>query len=298
MFRSFSSDDRDRHHDEITTEQELITTTETVKPVLRIVPDGRSPRVKSNILKQGTNRKHHQKKKFKGSGRRKFGRSLDLGGDSINEIDTDTVDQEEFDVDFEDDVFDNIDNNDDDEEYTEPEVRPDGRKPRIKSNILAKKSMNGDNNHKRFGSKKQKNSKSGFRHSKKVAKTDTSFRSLDDDETPADNLDIDDGADNNNAITTFRPIISLEHLVNTNETLPLVSPPQDDSLSVPLPNFEPAFSDMTNNSDSRHHHRDSLQPSNLPQSVTEIVRVSSKDKNLFNSDYSYYDYYDEFFNSK
>jgi len=146
---SFSSDDRDRHHDEITTEQELITTTETVKPVLRIVPDGRSPRVKSNILKQGTNRKHHQKKKFKGSGRRKFGRSLDLGGDSINEIDTDTVDQEEFDVDFEDDVFDNIDNNDDDEEYTEPEVRPDGRKPRIKSNILAKKSMNGDNNHKR-----------------------------------------------------------------------------------------------------------------------------------------------------
>ena len=301
-------------------EEDVITTTEAVKPVLRIVPDGRSPRVKSNLLNKSSNRKHNQKNKkhkFRGSGRRKFGRSLDLSTDSNNEIDD--ISEESY-VDFEDDVDDNIDNDDDD--YTEPEVRPDGRKARIKSNILAKKMLHRknsagevDNQPKKKG--KSKWAKSGFRHSKKVAKptADISFRSTD-ETAPNSAMDdnLIDGTDN--AITTFRPVISLEQLMNTNETFPSPSPvppppPPASELSVPLPNFdkstiaressedkgrgfEPHFSDMTNNII-----RDTdVKASRLPvQSVTEIVRVSSKDKNLFNSDYSYYDYYEEFINS-
>lgn len=287
------------------TETETVTT-EIPKPVLRIVPDGRSPRVKSNLLNKSTNRKHHQKNakhKFKGSGRRKFGRSLDLSGDNNNEI-GDT--SEESDVDFEDTLTDNIDKPDDD--YVEPEVRPDGRKPRIKSNILAKKFSNRKN---RWGdknaNKKQEKGKSGFRHSKRVSGADKSFKSSD-QKTPFSGPEqaIDDGSDN--AITTFRPIISLEEFMSSNETFPSPSPappppPSSPELSVPLPNFdeslirgsglEPAFSDMTNTSS-----RDSGPRVRVPpQSVTEIVRVSSADKNLFNSDYSYYDYYEEFINS-
>merc|ERR1719384_259391 len=113
------------------TESVTEATTERIKPVLRIVPDGRSPRVKSDLLNK-TNRKNLKNKKhnkFRNS-RRGFGRSLDL--DSDNEID----DTESFDE-AEDD---NIDNDiDDDDDYIEPEVRPDGRKPRIKSDLLAKK---------------------------------------------------------------------------------------------------------------------------------------------------------------
>ena len=309
-----------RHHEDTTEslgEEELITTTETVKPVLRIVPDGRSPRVKSNLLNKSSNRKHHQKNgfkhKFKGSGRRKFGRSLDLSNDNENEIED--ASDEEFDVDFEDVEDDNGDNLAD--EYIEPEVRPDGRKPRIKSNILAKKSVHRKNkaSGKHF-SKLHKKGKSGFRHSKKVPQSDTSFRSSDEtspSHTALNNLI--DGTDTDNAITTFRPVISLEELMNTNETFPSPSaaspaPPPPPAaaaeLSVPLPNFdksiiagfEPAFSDMTNSSDDRQgRHPPAPLLSSLPQSVTEIVRVSSADQNLFSSDYSYYDYYDEFINS-
>ena len=285
-------------------EEEEAATTEQPKPVLRIVPDGRSPRVKSNLLNKSTNRKHHQKNakhKFKGSGRRKFGRSLDLSGDNNNEI-GDT--SEESDVDFEDTLTDNIDRPDDD--YVEPEVRPDGRKPRIKSNILAKKFSNRKN---RWGdknaNKKQKKGKSGFRHSKKVSGVDRSFKSADETTPfPAPDSAID-GSDN--AITTFRPIISLEEFMSTNETFPSPSPappppPPSPELSVPLPNFdeslirgsgfEPAFSDMTNSTRAG-----AARLRVPPQSVTEIVRVSSADKNLFSSDYSYYDYYEEFINS-
>lgn len=293
------------------------TTTEPVQAVLRIVPDGRSPRVKSNLLNKSSNRKHHQKNakhKFKGSGRRKFGRSLDLSSDNDNEVEDET--SEETDVDFEDDVGDNIE--DDEDDYTEPEVRPDGRKPRIKSNILAKKFANRKNQGgDKRANKKHKKGKSGFRHSKKVSKPDTSFKSSD-ETTPFPALNNpSDGSDN--AITTFRPTISLDTLINTNETFPnpnLVPPPPPvpapaPELSVPLPNFdedsiisssrgpgfEPSFSDM-----SPSHAADTgsraARPSQLPAvSVTEIVRVSSADQSLFSSDYSYYDYYEEFLNS-
>ena len=288
------------------TEAEVRTaTTEPPKPVLRIVPDGRSPRVKSNLLNKSTNRKHHQKNakhKFKDSGRRKFGRSLDLSRDNNNEI-GDTF--EESDVDFEDTLTDNIDKPDDD--YVEPEVRPDGRKPRIKSNILAKKFSNRKN---RWGdknaNKKQEKVKGGFRHSKRVSGADRSFKSSDKATPFPDPDSATDGSDN--AITTFRPIISLEEFMSSNETFPSPAPappppPSSPELSVPLPNFdeslirgsglEPAFSDMTNSTS-----RDSGPRVRVPpQSVTEIVRVSSADKNLFNSDYSYYDYYEEFINS-
>ena len=297
---------------------EEVTTTTTAQPVLRIVPDGRSPRVKSNLLNKSSNRKHHQKNKkhkFNGSNRRKFGRSLDLNND-VNEIED--ASDEEYDVDFDNFVDDNSDKVDDD--YTEPEVRPDGRKPRIKSNILAKKSLHRkDKASGKHFNKHQKKGKSGFRHSKKVPHPDTSFRRAPDDTTPfAAPNNLIDGTDN--AITTFRPVISLEELMSTNETFPSPSPapappsPAAGHISVPLPNFdksiistsaafEPAFSDMTNSTNrhvtSRAGNRNlsNLTPSQLPQSVTEIVRVSSKDKNLFNSDYSYYDYYEEFINS-
>ena len=95
--------------------------------------------------------------------------------------------------------------------------------------------------------------------------------------------------------------------MSTNETFPSPSPappppPPSPELSVPLPNFdeslirgsgfEPAFSDMTNSTRAG-----AARLRVPPQSVTEIVRVSSADKNLFSSDYSYYDYYEEFINS-
>ena len=250
------------------------TTTERIKPVLRIVPDGRSPRVKSDLLNK-TNRKNLKKNKkhnkFRNS-RLGLGRSLDL--DSDNEIvDTESSDDE-----------DNIDTDtdDDDDDYVEPEVRPDGRKPRIKSDLLAKKMS--------FPEKKAKAGRGGgFRHSKKVLDGDRSSRPA----TPALNR-----ADN--TITTFRPPISLDGLMKANETLP---PAPVTELSVPLPNFDKSIISTAGGrrpskglfSSSLDRSRSSLRQ--LPQSVTEIVRVSSKDQNLFNSDYSYYDYYEEFINS-
>merc|ERR1719153_1638843 len=102
--------------------------------------------------------------------------------------------------------------------------------------------------------------------------------------------------------------------MSSNETFP--APPPE--LSVPLPNFdksiikssdrerfagavfkptprgfiqqEHAFSDFPELSsfDSRNSKGDFKQ---TVQSATEIVKVSSKDQNLFNSDYDYDDYY-------
>ena len=259
----------------------LPTTTERIKPVLRIVPDGRSPRVKSDLLNK-TNRKNLKKNKkhnkFRNS-RLGLGRSLDL--DSDNEI----VDTESFDDE------DNIDTNthDDDDDYVEPEVRPDGRKPRIKSDLLAKKMS--------FpGEKKQKAGRGGFRHSKKVLDGDRSSRRSEKSSPATPALNRPD-----NTITTFRPPISLDGLMKANETLP---PAPVTELSVPLPNFDKSIISTAGGgrppskglfSSSLDRSRSSL--GQLPQSVTEIVRVSSKDQNLFNSDYSYYDYYEEFINS-
>ena len=258
----------------------LLTTTERIKPVLRIVPDGRSPRVKSDLLNK-TNRKNLKNKKhnkFRNS-RRGFGRSLDL--DSDNEID----DTESFDE-AEDD---NIDNDiDDDDDYIEPEVRPDGRKPRIKSDLLAKK--------KSFPNESKKKKKTGggggggrrgggFRHSKKVSQADR---------PPAPPTTTTAAValnkpDNTVSITTFRPSISLDGLMKSNETLP--PPPPVSELSVPLPNFDKSIISTPR--------QGLFQPRPLSDltnsSPTEIVRVSSADQNLFNSDY--YDYYQEFFNT-
>lgn len=266
---------------------EVQTTTEKILPVLRINPDGRSPRVKSNLKKKN---KHKNKNNRNNKDRLKhsrvsFGRSLDLEDDSKNEI------QDVRDIDSDD--------------YDEPEVRPDGRKPRIKSNIKAKETMNG-----KQSSRKKKNKNKSFRHSKKVSKPSASaFNKRTPFEAPNDLID-----DLDNAITTFRPVISLEHLMSTNETFP--EPPPE--LSVPLPNFdksiinssdrerfagvvfkptprgfqrqEPAFSDfpktsLFENIEPRGDFKQTVQ------SATEIVRVSSKDQNLFNSDYNYEDYY-------
>merc|ERR1712128_222259 len=120
---------------------EVQTTTEKILPVLRINPDGRSPRVKSNLKKKN---KHKNKNNRNNKDRLKhsrvsFGRSLDLEDDSKNEI------QDVRDIDSDD--------------YDEPEVRPDGRKPRIKSNIKAKETMNG-----KQSSRKKKNKNKRFQN--------------------------------------------------------------------------------------------------------------------------------------
>ena len=273
---------QDRHQDRQPVTESLPTPTERVKPVLRIVPDGRSPRVKSDLLNK-TNRKTLKKNKkhnkFKNS-RRGFGRSLDL--DSDNEIDG----TESF------DDVDNIDNDidDDDEDYVEPEVRPDGRKPRIKSDLLAKK-MSSPNERVTSHKKQKKERFGGFRHTNRLPSAGR---------TEATTPRGAGGALNkpDNAITTFRPSISLDGLMKSNETLP---PPPATELSVPLPNFDKSIISSADQrtagglfSSSLGDLNNSRQP---PQSVTEIVRVSSKDQNLFNSDYSYYDYYEEFINS-
>lgn len=279
---------------EVTETVLITTTTERIKPVLRIVPDGRSPRVKSDLLNK-TNRKNLKNKKhnkFRNS-RRGFGRSLDL--DSDNEID----DTESFDEE------DNIDNDidEDDDDYVEPEVRPDGRKPRIKSDLLAKKKSfpneRGVTSHK----KHKKGRAGGFRHSKKVSKADrSSDRSSDRSTSRTERTERTTPTLSNpdNAITTFRPSISLDSLMKSNETLP---PAPVTELSVPLPNFDKSIisSRREKTGGLFGNVRSDLTNSELRQtpvqSATEIVRVSSKDQNLFNSDYSYYDYYDEFINS-
>ena len=230
------------------------------------MPDGRLPRVKSDLKKKNRNKKKNNRK-LKNS-RRGFGRSLDFGSED-NEIEEDT------------DVEDFNEVEDEDEDYVEPEVRPDGKKPRIKSDIKVK-----DNNNLGKGAAgrlKSRRPGPGFRHSLKVDKpsstgfSDTAQQSLQSD-------DLNSGRDN--AVTTFRPVINLEHLPEINETLPDAAA----ELSVPLPNLplsEPAFSDLSSGGLET--------PGRLVppvQSVTEIVRVSSKDQNLFNSDY--YDYYDDY----
>merc|ERR1711934_312555 len=107
----------------------------------RINPDGRSPRVKSNQR----NKKNKKKKTFrnlrKQFQRERSGRSQDIDGEEANSV----VDSD----------------SDESDDYVEPELRPDGKKPRIKSNLKAKQQMG------KGQSGKQK--KSGFRHSKRVA---------------------------------------------------------------------------------------------------------------------------------
>jgi len=277
------------HHVESLTEVQ--TTTEKILPVLRINPDGRSPRVKSDLKKKNKHKKNkknrNNKDKLKHS-RANFGRSLDITSDVRNSIEDNNVDAEP------------------DDDYDEPEVRPDGRKPRIKSNIKVKETMNG-----KQSSRKKKNKNKSFRHSKKVSKPLASaFNKSTPSEAPNDLID---GLDN--AVTTFRPPISLEHLMSTNETFPEPQP----ELSVPLPNFDksiidssdreqfagavfkptprgfkqknPNFSDFPKTSLFENVEAKRGDRKGRIESATEIVRVSSADRNLFNSDYNYEDYY-------
>ena len=276
----------------------LLTTTERTKPVLRIVPDGRSPRVKSDLLNK-TNRKNLKNKKhnkFRNS-RRGFGRSLDL--DSDNEID----DTESFDEDEEDNIENDID---DDDDYIEPEVRPDGRKPRIKSDLLAKKKSFPNERSNQAQKKKAGGAGGrrggGFRHSKKVSQADRPERPERPPATTTTPAVALNSPDNAVSITTFRPPISLDGLMKSNETLPPPPPPPAPpvtELSVPLPNFDKSIISTGRQSDRQSGRQGLFEPrpfSDLTNSSpTEIVRVSSADQNLFNSDY--YDYYQEFFNT-
>lgn len=268
---------------------EVQSTTEKILPVLRINPDGRSPRVKSDLKKKNKhkNKKNNRNNKDKQKHNRvNFGRSLDLTSDARNSIENSGVENEPED------------------DYDEPEVRPDGRKPRIKSNIKVKETMNG-----KQSSRKKKNKNKSFRHSKKVSKPLTSaFNKSTPSEAPNDLID---GLDN--AITTFRPAISLEHLMSPNETFPEPQP----ELSVPLPNFDKSIINLSDREQfagavfkptprgfrqqnpafprsSLFENIETKQGDNRRgriESATEIVKVSSADQNLFNSDYNYEDYY-------
>ena len=258
-------------------------TTKKPVPVLRINPDGRSPRVKSN---QRNKKNQNKKKKTFRNLRKQFqrersGRSQDIDGEEANSV----VDSD----------------SDESDDYVEPELRPDGKKPRIKSNLKAKQQM---------GSKQSsKQKKSGFRHSKRVPLNHSSpFEAT---TTLAENRPGEDTDETDIAITTFRPTISLEEFNpgETNETFPVPAT----KLSVPLPNFdkerfseavfhptprgftrnEPAFSENAAvNSGSKQKMEVAVE------TATEIVRVSSKDQNLFDSDYNYEDYYYDQINSE
>ena len=135
----------------------------------------------------------------------------------------------------------------------------------------------------------------GFRHSKKVSQADRLETGR-----PGPGLDKPDNAI---TITTFRPPISLDGLMKSNETLPPPPPPPPappvTELSVPLPNFDKSIISTGRQSDRQSGRQGLFEPrpfSDLTNSSpTEIVRVSSADQNLFNSDY--YDYYQEFFNT-
>ena len=261
-------------------------TTKKTVPVLRINPDGRSPRVKSN---QRNKKNQNKKKKTFRNLRKQFqrersGRSQDIDGeDEANSV-----------------VGSDSDESDD---YVEPELRPDGKKPRIKSNLKAKQQMGGQ-------SGKQKK-KSGFRHSKRVKPLNHSSREPFEATTLADGPG-EDADETDIAITTFRPTISLEEFNpgETNETFPALAT----KLSVPLPNFdkerfseavfqptprgftrnEPAFSEKAAINSSKSKEKMEV----AVETATEIVRVSSKDQNLFDSDYNYEDYYYDQINSE
>ena len=247
-------------------------TTKKTVPVLRINPDGRTPRVKSNQR----NMKNHQKKKKAFRNLRKHfqrdrsGRSHNTEPDESNSVSDSESDESD--------------------DYVEPELRPDGKKPRIKSNLRAKQSSKGNSQ-----SGKQKK-KSGFRHSKRVHQHSLEAT------TPLAGLQ-DNADETDTAITTFRPVISLEEFNPdaTNETLPVPAT----KLSVPLPNFDKErFSEAVFQPTPRGFSREepafsekAAVPPRKPamrqaaETATEIVRVSSKDQNLFDSDYNYEDYY-------
>ena len=108
-----------------------------------IKPDGRSPRVKSNLRARFGGQKQGRLSKKVSNSRFGNGRSIDISSSKDNKNnnnDDDTI---------------IINNND------EPVVRPDGQKPRVKSNLRLKQK----NNHRR---------KDGFRHSTRV-KDNTKF---------------------------------------------------------------------------------------------------------------------------
>merc|ERR1712038_232265 len=89
-------------------------TTKKPVPVLRINPDGRSPRVKSN---QRNKKNQNKKKKTFRNLRKQFqrersGRSQDIDGEEANSVAGDS-------------------DSEDSDGYVEPELRPDGKKPRI-----------------------------------------------------------------------------------------------------------------------------------------------------------------------
>jgi len=111
-------------------------------------------------------------------------------------------------------------------------------------------------------------------------------------------------------ITTFSPTPNLEQFktAETNVTVPVPAT----ELIVPLPNFdkerfssavfqptpagfsnhEPAFSDVAAVKEEKDER---MEPA--VESATEIVRVSSKDQQLFDSDYNYEEYYYDQINS-
>jgi hypothetical protein len=154
-------------------------------PTLKIIPDGRAPRVKSNIKN-----KRKQKNKFStriGNRRKGKGLNLEVDGldDSLNDISPSLNRDEEG-----------------------PEVRPDGRTPRVKSDIKAKKAH--------VGKLSDKKNKPGFRHSKKVSVApNIRLRSKGDDkdsEIKNDRINKINNSDNKNKISVTT---SRTHVVTT-----------------------------------------------------------------------------------
>lgn len=305
-------------------------------PTLKIIPDGRAPRVKSNIKN-----KRKPKHKFStriGNRRKGKGLNLEVDGldDSLNDI-TPSLNRDE----------------------ERPEVRPDGRTPRVKSDIKAKKAHN--------GKLSDKKNKPGFRHSQKVSVapnirliSKSEIKNDQNNEVNTDNSDnnnknkisvttsrthvvttISSRNDRNDEITTFRPKFdfgsigtrrttektkkpifnndfiaessTIRNSIFDGEKRTHDSPSLAKNISVPLPNinippphserfaqavFEPTpkgfaqreqvFSDFPRTTLLGGLPKLKMRPT--PESATEIIRVSKKDRKLFDNQY-YYDYY-------
>jgi len=307
--------------DNITQSEEKTTT----KPILKIIPDGRAPRVKANLRsgrtfgKKFNNGGHDSKEddhkssqqngrrgeEKSGTGRRN-GRRLDVD---------DNVDFKQNEIDEDPTIF-------------KPEVRPDGRTPRVKSNLRAKKAFSGNRDNSNNNSNNNNNN-----------------NNINNDKNNNNKKNNDENKANNNnqrptkqEITTFRPRVDLAELLETTLsprlTVPLPNPLltvplPNNRLTVPLPNIkevgkseedeketeerrqnggrfsgslrptprglfshrEPAFSDYP-------ERKGPLQGSKMVpgrESVTEIVSVFLTDRSLFEDEFEldYYDYYDD-----
>jgi len=149
--------------EEVAEEETSVLDDDDDEPSVR--PDGRRPRVKANIKARNSNNRWRQGQRGRKS---KAPLRVGLPGTSQEEREAKAINLDEADaVEESNDVI-----NPDD---VEPRVRPDGQKPRVKSDILRRQG----------GGRRRGHRKNQFRHSKKVKKHREEDYSAKEEDTPA-----------------------------------------------------------------------------------------------------------------